>query len=123
MACDEGPKKIEFASQVSAGISKWVTKYAFLAGRNRTLPPTSLRRISELAVVTRYALLGGLIGIGALALAYRGIKQRRYTDLQRGIPAPHQFVASSGLKPKRSLGVIFKARQSRSISSRSRRLA
>lgn len=94
MACDEGPKKIGFAGQVSAGISKWVAKYAFLAGRNRTLPPTSLRRVSELAVMTRYALLGGLIGIGALALAYRGIKQRRYTDLQRGIPAPRQIDTS-----------------------------
>lgn len=94
MACDEGPKKIGFAGQVSAGISKRVAKYAFFAGRNKTLPPISLRRVSELAVMTRYALLGGLIGVGTLALAYRGIKQRRYADLQRGIPASRQIDTS-----------------------------
>jgi hypothetical protein len=102
MACDKGPQKIGFAGQMSAGISKWAAKYAFLAGRNRTLSPTSLRRVSELAVTTRYALLGGLVGAGALVLAYRGIKQRRYAGLQRGIPAPrqiHTFKTEAILQP------------------------
>lgn len=100
MSCDDGPKKVGLSGQVSAGISKLAGKYAFLAGRNKTLAPTSLRRVSELAVLTRFVLWSGAIGIAALALAYRAIKQRRYANFRKSITSSTQtYISGADIMP------------------------